>query len=236
MVAALGVRVLFTLPRNLSKISYLATVTSKDIRLTFISMTMPNSTQNNLSRHEGGRDPLDTELKTFVDTMFDWQLQRSTTLADTKLKTSLKEGALAFSVGNWKGALRSLEYSQRIAPSHRGITLLMGYVRLYVGIPAATEPFEHILASESNREAWFGLAAARLQAKDLERAAGDIQEGLSRHSPPREPWMRKLAATIATKANALGWCSLTPEGDLLLGGRAAVRDKQSADFRKRNTL
>ena len=183
-------------------------------------MGMSNSTQDHISRHQGDSNRLDPELKLFVDTLFDWQLQRSTTAANPKFKASLKDSALAFSVGNWKAALSSLEYSQRAAPSHRGITLLMGYVRLYVSIPAATEPFEHILRSESNRETWFGLAAARLQAGDWRAASREINEGLSRHSPPQEPWMSKLAATIAARTESFGWCSLTPDGDLHLGGGA----------------
>ncbi len=161
-------------------------------------------------------------LKETCAKMFSWQMLLAATSADATVFRLLKAAYELFQADRLGVALDKLEYAQRCVPSHHGIMLLLGYARLGMGIATATEPLELLLRSSSNRYARYGLAAARLQDDDVMAAAGEINEALSHHSPPLGAWDQGLVARIVDVTDVAGWCSLKPDGRLLIGGHAAL--------------
>lgn len=161
------------------------------------------------------------DLNAATAEIFSWQTQLAATSSASTEARLLKPAHERFLEGRRYDTIARLEYAQRSAPSHLGIALLLGYARLQAEIPSATEPLEFLLRRVSNRDAWFGLAAARLQAGDAAAAASELNEGLSCHSPPSTAWGRRLTANLVDQTGALGWCGLRPDGVLILGGRAA---------------
>src|SRR5262249_735091 len=97
----------------------------------------------------------------------------TTTYAVTKATTLL-------AAGNLRGTLSMLEYAHRGAPSDGAISLAIGLTRLKLGDPLAATPLESLTRRSEWRDLWMALILARLRFVDMERAAADLQEMLSR--------------------------------------------------------
>ena len=78
-----------------------------------------------------------------------------------------------------------------------------------------------MLAADDLREAWFGLANARLRLGEAASSATALATALSRHALLRG--IESLADQVAAASGAPGWCGLATGGRLVLGAPAAAR-------------
>ncbi len=85
------------------------------------------------------------------------------------------------------------------------------------GDPAAVPAFRALAEAADLREAWFGLAAALLDAGETEPAQAALAAALARHAPSRDEAVLACCDRIATaRSDAVGWCGLTGDGMLLM--------------------
>lgn len=116
-----------------------------------------------------------------------------------------------------------LEYAQRLAPADAGISLAIGLVRLVAGDPRASEPLALIVRQHSGGlEAALYLAAALRMVGDSAGAAAALARALSRNAPARDPSFLHSADQLAAAVRVPGWCAVSSDGLLHLGGPAAA--------------
>ncbi len=90
--------------------------------------------------------------------------------------------------------------------------------------------FDGVASTAGIREAWQGLAAARLLLGDLPEAAGCIAQALSRAA--LTPSVMTLASDLTRASGAPGWCGLQPDGMLALHPYEQGRIVLALDGRK----
>ncbi len=123
-----------------------------------------------------------------------------------------QRGQAALAAGDTASALRWLDRAARLAPDD--LTVALGLAACCLGRDngRAASLFARVARESDVREAWSGLAAARLHQNDPAGAARAMGRALSRHagSDALDP----AAAVIARAAGAPGWAALSAGGVL----------------------
>lgn len=130
------------------------------------------------------------------------------------IRDAFVRGQAALAAGDKVDAVRWLERAHRLAPRDGTITLVLASAAIGYDNPRAAAWFDAVLASSDVRDAWFGLATARLLMGDLSAARAAIAEVLSRHMVWAD--IIGLADQVARASSAAGWCGLTSTGVLVV--------------------
>ena len=109
-------------------------------------------------------------------------------------------------------ALRWLERAHRLVPRDPNVTLALASACLALDPAQAASLFQVVLDRHDVRQAWLGLASARLRLAGLDEAAIPLAVALSRHAFSAEA--AGLAETIGCRPGSPGWCALRPDGGL----------------------
>ncbi|HEY5410701.1 MAG TPA: glycosyltransferase, partial [Caulobacteraceae bacterium] len=108
--------------------------------------------------------------------------------------------------------LRWLERAHRLVPTDPNVTLALASACLTRDPARAASLFQDVTDRHDVRQAWLGLAAARLRLAGPEAAEEPFAAVLSRHA--FAPDIAGLAETIARRPGGPGWCALRPDGGL----------------------
>ncbi len=117
--------------------------------------------------------------------------------------------------------LKTLDYAQRLAPSDGGISYAVGLLRLVLGDPRASEPLAMLASRDGTMEVFAFVALAHRAVGDTDAAVAALDEALSGHAPPPDPWFRRVLDSVVGEALRPGWCGLDNAGRLYIGGAAA---------------
>ncbi|MDR3538440.1 MAG: glycosyltransferase [Acetobacteraceae bacterium] len=123
-------------------------------------------------------------------------------------------GHAALGKGDVADALRWFDRALRLVPLDPNIALSLATILLGRDTARAASLFDGVAATADVREAWQGLAAARLLLGDPAGAAICLARSLSRAAIT--PSATPLADDIARRAGEAGWCGITAEGGLAL--------------------
>jgi GT2 family glycosyltransferase/glycosyltransferase involved in cell wall biosynthesis len=123
--------------------------------------------------------------------------------------------------GDQAAAIAWLDRACRLAPHDRTFALTLASHCLATDAARAAGLFETVLETDDLREAWIGLASARLMLGASDRAAAAIQAALSRHA--LLPGTDALAARIAAAVGAAGWCGVRTGFRLIAGAPSGAR-------------
>jgi glycosyltransferase involved in cell wall biosynthesis len=132
--------------------------------------------------------------------------------AERQIRDAFERGQTALTGGDKSLAMRWLDRAHRLAPQDATIKLVLASAAIGDDNPTAAALFAAVLASGDVRDAWFGLASARLLMGDLSAARDAVAEALSRHVI--WPDIASLAGQLVRATGAAGWCGLTNTGAL----------------------
>jgi GT2 family glycosyltransferase len=121
-------------------------------------------------------------------------------------------GLKATAEGDIDTALRWLERAHRLLPGDPNAILSLASACLGRDPQRAETLFSDIAARHDVREAWLGLAAARLLLAGPAAAAEPLAAALSRHA--LDSGAAQLADKIALGSGRPGWCGLAADGQL----------------------
>ncbi|WP_459677999.1 glycosyltransferase [Acidisoma sp. 7E03] len=141
---------------------------------------------------------------------------------DELCQKALSLTAAKLDLGDGLGALENILYAQRRAPSNSLVTLLVGDLRLHLGIPEAVQPFELLARRSGWNGSFYRLACAHLRNGYPALASCELHETLRRNAPLADRQSLALASQIAKSNDAMGWCGLSNSGHLYLGGLVAT--------------
>src|SRR5580692_11151906 len=127
-----------------------------------------------------------------------------------QVRDAFERGQAALIAGDKIDALRWLERAHRLAPQDGTITLVLASAAIGHDNPKAAALFEAVLATADVRDAWYGLASARLLMGDFSAACVAVAQILSRYMV--WPDAAALAGHVARATGAVGWCGLTGTG------------------------
>lgn len=131
-------------------------------------------------------------------------------------RSAVQESQAAFQAGDRDRALRWLDRAHRLVPHDANVTLALASACLEPDPVRAGTLFQDVAARHDVRQAWLGLAAARLRIAGPAAAEAPLATALSRFACAPD------AASLADRiAPARGWCGLRPDGTL--EARAAGR-------------
>ncbi|HET6308654.1 MAG TPA: glycosyltransferase [Rhodopila sp.] len=108
--------------------------------------------------------------------------------------------------------VRWLERAHRLVPTDPNVALALASALLAQDPARAATLFQAVLERHDVRQAWLGLAAARLRLSGADAAAEPLGVVLSRHA--FSPDVAALAGMIGGRAGSPGWCALRPDGGL----------------------
>ncbi len=137
-------------------------------------------------------------------------------------RLGLHRGLERLAAGDPTAARRLLEYAHRCDPDDHAAAMARAQLMLRQGDPAAVPAFRALAESSDLREAWFGLAAALLDAGRAEPAQAALAAALARHAPSHDEAVLACCDRIAAAcsnaacAGAAGWCGLTGDGMLVM--------------------
>lgn len=134
---------------------------------------------------------------------------------------AFEQGRTALVAGDSATALRWLERARRLAPHDPNVTLTLASLYLGSNPGKAAELFLAVTQAHDVKQAWLGLAAARLRHDGPEAAAAPLAVLLSRHA--FTPDITGLAEQIAGEC---GWCGIRSDGWLELHGRGGIEVRQ----------
>ena len=135
-------------------------------------------------------------------------------------RDALDRGRAALTAGDKTEAERWLDRAHRLAPHDPGIALSLATACLGRDDARAETLFAEVAGQYDAREAWAGLAAARLHLDNHTGAADALHHALSRHA--FWPRLRALADRIAHATQAAGWCGLSFDGTIHVQTKGAV--------------
>ncbi len=124
-------------------------------------------------------------------------------------------GQESLAAGDRVDALRWLDRAHRLLPSDPNMALSLATALLGHDDNRSAMLFEAVLKHYTPREAWAGLATARLRLGQEMDAAQALSQALRRHVP--DSGFASIATTIARQTGAPGWCGLTGEGQVVTG-------------------
>ena len=100
----------------------------------------------------------------------------------------------------------------RLVPHDPNVTLALASACLAHDPARAASLFQDVPDQHDVRQAWLGLASARLRLAGPDEAAEPLAAALSRHA--FSPDIADLAETIGCRSGSPGWCALRPDGGL----------------------
>ncbi len=121
-------------------------------------------------------------------------------------------GQAALSAGDTDAALRWLDRAARIAPEDDTIALGLATACLGRDNARSARLFARVAEVRDVREAWFGLAVARLGCGEADGSAAALGQALARHVAPAD--VAVTADAVVRAAGAAGWCAVSREGVL----------------------
>ncbi|MDR3528989.1 MAG: glycosyltransferase [Rhodopila sp.] len=127
-------------------------------------------------------------------------------------RTAMARGRAALAAGDAASALRWLERAHRLVPTDPNTILALASVCLATTPARAASLFLGIAQKHDVRQAWLGLAAARLRLTGSADAAEPLAAVLSRHA--FVPDVVGLADQISRHPGCAGWCGLKSDGQL----------------------
>src|SRR4051795_4758665 len=141
-------------------------------------------------------------------------------------RAAMTEGMAALAANAQDSALRWLDRAHRLVPNDPNAILSLASTCLSRDPSKAEALFAEIAGKYDVRQAWLGLAAARLPLTGPVAAADALAVALSRHvlgaeTPP-------LARQITFGGEFAGWCGLGSDGRLEI--HAAVNGRVSASL------
>ncbi len=116
--------------------------------------------------------------------------------------------------GDADAALRWLERAHRLVPNDPNIRLALAGALLGREVARAAQLFASVTEHHDVREAWLGLAVARLRLGATDQARTALSRALSRHTPRNDT--RSVAQEVLRASGDDGWCALTFTGHLVL--------------------
>jgi GT2 family glycosyltransferase len=131
---------------------------------------------------------------------------------------AFEAASAAASSGDRAAAIKWLDRACRLAPHDRTFTLALATHCLGADDSRAATLFAKVLETNDVREAWFGLAHARLRLGMIEQAAEALHHALSHHA--LLSGCDGLARQIVAALGAVGWCGLATGNRLLVGAGA----------------
>ena len=132
--------------------------------------------------------------------------------------------------GDHHDAIRWLDRAHRLIPSDGLVTLALGTACLARDNARAARLFSEIAETYGGREAWIGLAAARLQMTEHEGAARALHEALRQHTVGMG--IDVLADAIVAASHNQGWCGVDTAGTVIVRAPPANRAEIRLDGRR----
>ncbi|MFL5255019.1 MAG: glycosyltransferase [Rhodopila sp.] len=127
-------------------------------------------------------------------------------------RSAMAAGMAALAANDHDAALRWLDRAQRLVPSDPNAALSLASACLTRNPARSAALFAEVAAKYDVRQAWLGLAAARLRLTDRAAAADALARALSRHVLKDET--ASLARQITASGGSAGWCGLRSDGRL----------------------
>src|SRR4051794_16265015 len=124
-------------------------------------------------------------------------------------RTAMERGLAALAAQDTAAARRWLDRAHRLVPGDPNAKLTLATACLAIDPARAASLFADVAENHDVRQAWLGLAAARLRDSGPAAAAEPLGALLSRHAFAAD------SAGIANQIGAgMGWCGLHPNGRL----------------------
>ncbi|GBQ10738.1 glycosyltransferase [Acetobacter cerevisiae] len=133
-----------------------------------------------------------------------------------------KEKFPSFDFASLPKLLEDWEYLQRVQPDNGLITIGIGIIRLLLGIPTASEPFEFIKSKSQSRICRILLIATPLRFSHYPLAYEDFQSLLTSYTDLDLPAFQVLADAVCFATNKAGWCTFSGSGKIHLTFRRSV--------------
>ncbi len=134
----------------------------------------------------------------------------------------MQQGQAEAARGDPAAARRWFERACRLAPGDDTAALCLAGTCLGQDDVRAAALFSRVSDRHDVREAWLGLALARLRLGEGAAAASALQAVLTRFIVERPGEIAALAGKILPATDAPGWCGLGPGGTLLTGSTGPV--------------
>jgi GT2 family glycosyltransferase/glycosyltransferase involved in cell wall biosynthesis len=129
-------------------------------------------------------------------------------------QAAFEAGCAAAAAGDRSAAITWLDRACRLSPGDRTSALMLATHCLGSDDARAAALFETVARADDVREAWFGLASARLRLGDAPAALAALRVALSRHALLARA--AAVADAVVAAAHAPGWCAVAPDGRLLV--------------------
>lgn len=113
-----------------------------------------------------------------------------------------------------EAALRWLDRAHRLLPRDPNVMLALAGATLSVEPARAAALFAAVTQDHDVREAWLGLAAARLKLGAVDQAMACVARALSRHVPRNDT--RAVANQVVRLSQTDGWCGVSFDGELTI--------------------
>jgi GT2 family glycosyltransferase len=139
---------------------------------------------------------------------------------------AVPRGAAILAANSPVSALRWLERAHRLVPLDPNATLTLASACLATDPARAASLFESIASTSDIRQAWLGLAAARLRLAGPDNAAEALAVVLSRYAFTAEA--AGLADAIGRWPRYPGWCAVRSDGRLEIHAGPATAGGKSA--------
>jgi GT2 family glycosyltransferase/glycosyltransferase involved in cell wall biosynthesis len=155
-------------------------------------------------------------------------------------RIAMQHGVAALAARDSNTALRWLERAHRLVPQDANTKLTLATAVLATDPDRAASLFADVAGKHDVRQAWLGLAAARMRQAGPEAAAKPLAILLSRHAFVSD------TSALADQIAKSGWCALRPDGGLqvhavmpfqvTLDGRPIRGRKLPADWVRGRTI
>ena len=129
------------------------------------------------------------------------------------VEDAFARGQAALAAGDTPEAVRWLDRARRLTGGEGSATLSLASALIGQDTPRAATLFAAVLAKADVREAWLGLATARLSLGEAEAARTALAGALRNHAP--HPGIGGIALQVARLTGAPGWCGITGAGEVL---------------------
>jgi GT2 family glycosyltransferase len=121
----------------------------------------------------------------------------------------MDQGVAALTAKDTATALRWLERAHRLVPRDPNTKLTLATAVLSIDPDRAASLFADVAQMHDLRQAWLGLAVARLRLSGPDEAVAPLAAVLSRHA-----FVPDTAALAEKISDSSGWCGLWPDGTL----------------------
>lgn len=123
-------------------------------------------------------------------------------------RTAMARGMAAIAANDAATALRWMERARRLVPKDPNVALALASLCLNDDPDRADRLFAEVAGDHDVRQAWLGLAAARIRTGRPDAAVEPLAKALSHHAFIQD------TAPLADRIAPAGWCALRPDGAL----------------------